>query len=215
MSAGGGGSGSTTSGFGDNGGGGGGAILLASSRDITVNGAIRANGGAGFGGSGAGSGGAIRLQADRITLNNAARLEAADDGRIRLESYERAITGTILPINAFNTAISLPVTASAGPESTLRVITVAGQNVVQPPSGDLLSPDVTFSAPGDITVTVQGQNIPDGTPVKVRVTMVGNLINKPAAGEPNVVLSGGTATFTFTVPRGRGTIQSFAEFTVP
>jgi hypothetical protein len=41
------------------------------------------------------------------------------------------------------------------------------------------------------------------------------VINKPAAGEPNFVLSGGSVSFTLTVPRGRGTLQAFAEFTVP
>jgi hypothetical protein len=45
--------------------------------------------------------------------------------------------------------------------------------------------------------------------------MVGNVIEKPAAGEPPALLNGGTATFTLTVPRGRGTLQAFAEFTVP
>jgi hypothetical protein len=93
----------------------------------------------------------------------------------------------------------------------------------------MLNPNVTFTTPGDITVTVQGQNIPDGTPVRLRVTMVGNVKELPhpayghplpsdgrgtAAGEPNVSLSGGTATFTLTVPRGRGTLQAFAEFMV-
>ena len=86
---------------------------------------------------------------------------------------------------------------------------------MQPPGGDLMNPDVTFSQPGDITVTVQGQNIPDGTPVRLRLTMVGYVINKPAAGEPPALLSGGMATFILTVPRGRGTVQAFAEFTVP
>ena len=95
------------------------------------------------------------------------------------------------------------------------ITSVAGTNVVQPPGGDLFNPDVTFSQPGDITVTVQGQNIPDGTPVRLRVTMVGTVINKPAAGESPALLSGGTATFTLTVPRGRGTLQAFAEVTVP
>ena len=47
----------------------------------------------------------------------------------------------------------------------------------------MLNPDVTFSQTGDITVMVQGQNIPDGTPVRLRATMVGNVIDKPAAGE--------------------------------
>jgi hypothetical protein len=93
-----------------------------------------------------------------------------------------------------------------------------GQNAVRPRRGDWLNPGVIFSAPGDITVTVQGQNIPNGTFVLLLVTMVGSVKEYPhpasghplpsdgrgtAAGEPNVLLSGGTATFTLTVPRGR------------
>jgi len=213
--SGGGGSAANGVSLGNHGGGGGGALMIASSRDITVNGTIHANGGSGFNGSGAGSGGAIRLRADRITLGTNGRLEASNDGRIRLESYERVIQGTILPLTASNTAISGPVPDVPGGPAALLIASVAGQNVVQPSTGDLLNPDVTFTALGDITVTVQGQNIPDGTPVKLRVTMVGNVINKPAGGEANVLLSGGTATFTLTVPRGRGTLQAFAEFTVP
>lgn len=213
--SGGGGSGSAVGSAGNLGGAGGGVIQISSSRDIIVNGTIKANGGAGYNGSGAGAAGAIQLRADRITLSSSARLEATNDGRVRLESIERSLAGTILPTNAFNVVVSLPVADPAGAQSTLRVISVAGANVVQPPGGDLFNPDVTFSQAGDITVTVQGQNIPDGTPVRLRVTMIGNVINKPAAGEPPVLLSGGTATFTLTVPRGRGTIQAFAEFTVP
>ena len=39
---------------------------------------------------------------------------------------------------------------------------VAGQNVAQPPGGNLMNPDVTFSQPGDIAVTVQGQDVSIG-----------------------------------------------------
>jgi hypothetical protein len=132
-----------------------------------------------------------------------------------LESYERTIIGSISPSTVTNLVISAPVPDPAGPESTFRIVSLAGQNVIQPPGGDVNNPDVSFSQPGDITVTVQGVNVPDGTPVHLRLTMVGSIINKPAAGEPNILLTGGTATFTLTVPSGRGTIQASAEFTIP
>ncbi|MBI3868427.1 MAG: hypothetical protein HY299_07830 [Verrucomicrobia bacterium] len=212
--SGGGGRGSAVGTYGNNGGGGGGAILIASSRDIVISGTIVANGGKPSELSGAGSGGAIRLRADRIILTNSAVLQAASDGRIRLESYERRLLGTISPNSISNLVVSSPVAEPTVniDDNALQIIAVAGNNVVQPPGGNILAPDVTFSQPGDITVTVQAQNIPDGTPVRLRVTMVGNEINKPGPGEPSVLLSGGKATFSITVPPGRGTLQAFAEF---
>lgn len=211
--SGGGGSAANSASFGNHGGGGGGAILLSSSRDIAVTGSIYANGGAGTNGSGAGSGGAIRLRAARITLDPTGRLQANNDGRIRLESYELTVLGTIQPSNGFNMVISQPVTNSPVAGPALLVGSVAGQNVVQPPGGDLISPDVIFTAAGEITVTIRAQNVPDGTPVKLRLTMTDTVINKPATGEPPVVLAGGAATFTLSVPKGRGSIQATAEFT--
>jgi hypothetical protein len=57
---------------------------------------------------------------------------------------------------------------------------MTGQNVVQPPRGDLLNPDVIFSAPGDITVTVQVQNLPNGTRARLRVTTSGGVLTPPS-----------------------------------
>ena len=64
--------------------------------------------------------------------------------------------------------------------------------MAQPPTGDPLSPDVIFTAAGDITVTVQADApIPNGTPVKLRVTTLGSVINRPAANDPPVLLNNG------------------------
>ena len=60
-------------------------------------------------------------------------------------------------------------------------------------------------------MTVKAQNIPDGTPVRLRVSSSSALITKPAQGESAVTLAGGTASFTLTVPKGTGTIQAFAD----
>jgi hypothetical protein len=89
----------------------------------------------------------------------------------------------------------------------LLITSVAGQNVVQPPRGDLLNPDVIFSDPGDITVTVRGTNVPNGSVVRLRLTTATGIITPP-----NTALTNGIATFTLTVPRGHGTIQAFADF---
>ncbi len=200
---------------GGNGGGGGGAIFIASSRDIIVNGAIEANGGelqhSGTSYGGRGSGGAILLRADRISGNG--RLDAyggttsLDNGRIRLEAYYRQLAGQTRPISVNSAPIANTDFNTLG---VLAVTLVSGQNVVQPPSGNTLSPDVIFTAAGPISVTVQGTGIPNGTPVKLRVTTSENVIDVPA-----VNLAGNTAVFSgVNVPAGIGTIQAFAEFKV-
>ena len=73
---------------------------------------------------------------------------------------------------------------------------------------------MVFTQPGQITVTVTATGIPNGTPVRLRITTSGGVIALPATGAPVVTLSGGTATFTATVPAGTGTIQGFADYTV-
>jgi hypothetical protein len=55
----------------------------------------------------------------------------------------------------------------------LLITSVAGQNVVQPPRGELLNPDVIFSEPAPISVTVRGTNIPEGSLARLRVTTSG------------------------------------------
>ena len=90
----------------------------------------------------------------------------------------------------------------------LNVTQVAGVNVAQPPSGNALTPDVVFTAAGPISVTVQGTGIPNGTPVRLRVTTSASVIE---AGPVN--LAGNSAVFSnVNVPAGIGTVQAFAEF---
>ncbi|MBI2926951.1 MAG: hypothetical protein HYY24_14750 [Verrucomicrobia bacterium] len=208
----GGGGGAANSGaLGGNGGGGGGAIVISSSRDITVNGAIyafggdRSHNGASYGGFG--SGGGIRLVADRISGSGTLR---ADGGRIRLEGYYRNITGQINPGPALSAPVATQATVA---NASLVVNKVAGQNVAQPPTGNLTTPDVVFTEAGTITVTVTSQGVPDGTAVRIRVTTDGDVITAPPEGDPVIVLSGGKADIAVTVPKGLGTIQAYAEFT--
>lgn len=200
---------------GGNGGGGGGAILIASSRDLILNGAIRANGGervwsnASYGGQG--SGGAILLRADRIS--GAGILEAFGgarnnpNGRIRVEGYVRSLTGARTPTEV----VGLPAAnGELNQMGTLSIQSVDGVSVAQPPSGQLQSPDVVFSDAGSVQVVVAGNGIPDGTPVRLRIVTSASVI-EPAP----VALAGGRAVFSVVVPKGLGTLQATAEFNAP
>lgn len=207
--SGGGGEGSSDVEHGNGGGGGGGAILISSSRDITVNGEIRADGGVG---AGSGSGGAIRLVGDRVTINGNLFAQGENKGKIRIEGYIRngldhtqpaAIGSFPVPTQSFETNAALLITK------------VAGQNVNQPPTGSTLAPDVVFMEAGPISVSVQSVNVPNGASVNLRITVGTGTITKPGDGEPPVTLIGGTATFTnIIVPKGIGTIQASATFTL-
>ncbi len=212
--SGGGGASSGATSNGGAGGGGGGAILIASSKDIIVNGSIKSEGGLrsvtnSVGGNG--SGGAVRLVADRVIGSGSVDVDTT--GRIRIEGFFRALAGSTG--NSIAASGAAPVaTFAASAQGQLIVSSVAGQNVAQPPTGSLTTPDVVFTQAGQITVTVTGTGIPNGTPVRLRITTSGGVIALPAQGAPAVTLSGGNATFTATVPAGTGTIQSFADYTV-
>ncbi len=198
---------------GGNGGGGGGAILIASSRDITLNGVIRANGGelqwSGASQGGRGSGGAILLRADRVsgpgTLQAYGGTTGNPNGRIRVEAYVRSLTGAQTP----TAVVGLPAASGElNQVGTLTIVSVDGVNVVQPPTGNLTTPDVVFSDAGQVNVVINGTGIPDGTPVSLRVTTATGIIT---AGPVN--LAGGTVTIPVTVPAGVGTLQATAQFT--
>jgi hypothetical protein len=57
-----------------------------------------------------------------------------------------------------------------------------------------------------VKVVVVGQNIANGTQVRVRITMRGGAI----VSEP-VALTNGQAEFNINVPAGDGTIQAYSE----
>jgi hypothetical protein len=210
----GGGGGAATAVFGGgSGGGGGGAILLASSRDIVLSGKIIANGGdrgstiASLGGSG--SGGSIFLRADRIggwgSLEAVGGVSGNVNGRIRLEAYINDFHGTSAPLPAIDILTATPAPAAI---PTLVITTIAGATVGQPPTGSLQTPDVIFTEAAPTTVVVTAQNVPDGSPIKLRITSPGGVSE---IGPLNLV--NGRATFqNLTVPAGIGTVQASAEY---
>lgn len=227
--SGGGGASATDSQSGGNAGGGGGAILIASSRDITINGSLQANGGLARTGApvwngeygGGGSGGAIRLVADRVLGSGTIQANGGDSygsgsdggaGRVRIEAFYRPIVPSASPVAS---ATAPTETDELTTTRRLWIANVAGEAVGNNPTGSLLSPDVVFTQTGNITITVNSENIPSGTPVNLRITTVEGVINLPADGQPDITLSGsGVANFTVTVPAGLGTIQATAEFTL-
>jgi hypothetical protein len=198
---------------GGNGGGGGGAIMIASSRDITLSGVIRANGGyiewsnASYGGRG--SGGAILLRADRVggpgTLEAYGGQNNNPNGRIRVEAYTRTLTGGQTPVGV----VGLPAAnGELNQAGTLTIVSVDGVNVAQPPTGNPQTPDVVFTDAGAVNVVVNGTGIPNGTPVQLRITTATAVI-QPAPQN----IQNGTVTFNVTVPKGIGTLQATAQFT--
>ena len=213
--SGGGGAASSDTSDGEKGAGGGGALYLASSRDITLNGTISAIGGGsndgGAGDGGGGSGGAVRLVADRLTGTGrvyAYGQSGGEHGRIRLEGFQRDLIDNAhspAPTGSVPVQNIPPVTQPA-----LEVTSVTGIGVPQPPSGSWTNPDVIFSETGPVTIVITGSNIPNGTPISLRVTTSGGLL-APAP----VALSGGQATFNLTIPQGLGSIQASAQFNLP
>ena len=235
--SGGGGSASFDAVDGVSGGGGGGAILIASTRDITINGKIMANGGDSgqvyyynynnyyyynqynyynyYKYSGSGSGGAIRLVADRVLgkgslrsgggSNNYSNIQSiATTGRIRVEAYERDLANS--PSNFPPPFQAPPIkTSPIKDHGKLRVASVHGENVAEPASGDMETPDVVFDAAGIVKIIVAAENVPDGTRIKVRITTKGDAV----VSEP-VSLTNGQAEFNLSVPAGEGTIQAYS-----
>jgi hypothetical protein len=122
-----------------------------------------------------------------------------------VEAYARSLTGGQNP----PAVVGLPAASGElNQVGTLTIVSVDGVNVVQPPTGNLLTPDVVFSDAGPVNVVVSGTGIPNGTPVTLRVTTANSIIT---AGPVN--LQGGTATIPVTVPAGVGTLQASAQFT--
>ncbi len=217
--SGGGGGASSDNSNGGNGGGGGGAIMIASSRDITVDGGIYARGGnpSWGGGSygGGGSGGAIKLVADRVGGTGTADANGRSGGgagRVRVEGFYRPFASEVTPMPSSTAPTLAPALANT---PLLMIANVAGEAVVQPPSGALTSPDVVFSNTGAVAVQVVSTNIPVGTPVQLRLTTPTGVILLPAVGGTPVTLDAtGNAVFNTIIPRGQGTLQALAEFNV-
>jgi len=190
-SGGGGGGGSSRYG-GGTGGGGGGAIVIASSGNIAVTGALKANGGAGaigepfsiygsYGGAGGGgAGGAIRLVANGISGNggitagqggsNSAFRNISSGkgayGRIRLEASTITRTASTTP----PMSLGYPYAVTPPDMPSLTIKSIAGVSSPSVPAGDFGTPDITlpYNVTNPVATIVQAINIPVGTTVTLK-----------------------------------------------
>ena len=206
-------------GSGGSGGGGGGAILVASSTRITINGAIRANGGAGGVNvntscrdqAGSGSGGAVRLVAP--TIDGAGQVQAvrgayngpncglplASDGRIRIEAFTlTGFTGTVFPTPSLAGAPG--AVSPAGNPALANVPTLQFASIGTPPqpipttqTASYSAPDVTLPAgtANPVAVVLNATNTPVGPPTVITV----RLIPQGTATSVTVVGTNHTGTF--------------------
>ena len=168
------------------GGAGGGAIRIASSTQISVTGAINANGGnggiptgiaAGCQG-GAAAGGAIHLVAPAIlgtgTLSVLSGLPVPGNGGqpntgiVRFSTNANSFTGSASALVLG--PLYLPPANSTLAAPSLTITQVNGVAVPPQASGQYLSPDVIISATGAVNVNLAASNIPLGTVVSLRIT---------------------------------------------
>lgn len=217
-----GGGGAFVGGNGSNGGGGGGAIVIASSKDITVTGTIKAQGGTGTATApvgGHGAGGTVRLMADRIlaaggTINAAGGAGTVNQGVVRLEGFTRDLTGATIT-GSMTQSVPAEGTVVSQAAGRLLIKTVDGLSIAAHPTNSSVNPDVVFSKvdPDPTTITVEGINIPNGTAVTLAIKHSnGTTYNLPENG--TVTLVNGIATFSKILPPGNGSIQASATYTV-
>jgi hypothetical protein len=213
---------------GSQGGAGGGALLIASSKSIQINGTINANGGIGGNGAvnfngggtegaGAGAGGEIRLMAnDSITgigslsaRGGASGSAAGGDGRIRLESFSISGLTNVDPPAVRTTPTVVSLNPSEIP--TVRIATIGGQTVPDPPSGSTSAPDVTIPAatPNPVTIGIVTTHVPTGSTIRLRLTLENGDI---LTANSTPVDGSGNASASVTLPTGYGIVYATADF---
>lgn len=178
---------------------------MASSDTIRVDGSIRANGGGSLRNGGRGAGGSIRLVANKVTGNGT--LDAFPKGKARVEAYQFGEDGEAFPSSSFSKAPPLAVGLTI-PSGMIRITTVDGKPIDDPPGGDTTVPDVVFSKSAAITINLATEQIPRGTRLTVRVAAAGQVFT--AISTPTD--ASGHAAATLNVPAGVGTIEAFAEY---
>lgn len=174
------------------GGAGGGALLIASSANVSINGALTANGGnaAAFtvgnlqtpANTGAGSGGGVRIVAE--TLSGVGSLTAAGgtinasgpsgNGRIRLERVVNNNTISVVPapsvvdLAADATALLWP--PAGAPE--VKIVSLGGVNAPADPRAGFgtVGADVALPTATTTTAVIETTNVEQASQVKVRIT---------------------------------------------
>jgi hypothetical protein len=215
---------------GASGGGGGGAIVLASNTQITVGGAIIANGGVGGQSTThatGGSGGAIRLVAPQITntgtltaTGGSSALGPAGNGRIRIEALVTGVINPTTPTASISNTLG-PITAASTPAlinlPLLTISSVGGVASPAIPTGSYTTADVSLPAgttnPVPVTLTVN--NIPLGTVFTVKLLPQFAVATTVSSTASSGTFASATATANVTFPNGQiSTLNAFAGFTL-
>ena len=130
-----------------------------------------------------------------------------------MEAYERPLaTGSVtVPV------VGLPYLArDIENRPALLITSVDGLGLPAVPIGTYSSPDISISDGAPVDVVVTAQNVPDGVAVVLRMTHRGGGVTEfPNGGDPDVLLSNGTATISATIPAGIGALQAVAVFQDP
>jgi len=205
--SGGGGAASAAASDGAGAGGGGGAIRISTSgpmyfanNTINISGGVNSN-------SGAASSGAVHLLGTKAL----GRLVVSDNngnGRVRVEAFDRQMTfsGTLASYIESAPPPTLPQPAAY----TITILSVDSTPVANPPSGNVTTPDVTFSDLNQVVVQMDTDGVPQGTVLSVVISSE----TGTTTVQSTAVAANGTASANATIPGGVGTIQAFATFNV-
>lgn len=209
--------------FSAGGGAGGGAIRISSNVEIRFSsstGSIYARGGNGGAGNfnsvtgcrdgGPGSGGAIHLQAPLISspagANGNFGLRAtgqgqagwnSSDGRIRLDFSNMTATTTVVPTPTTGPLVTIPLPQSP----TVRVVSVNGAPTPAIPAAGYTTTDMQINTSGPVAITVQAQNVPADSVLRLRVSSEGgaSVLDQEVPVTLNAQLQG---TVNVTFPEG-------------
>ena len=170
--------------------------------------------GEGSNAAGSGAGGAIRLMANSIEGTGALYAKgsaggvAGGDGEVRLEAL--LITGPsnidVVPQSSIPSAVAL----APGSQPTVRITSIAGIAVPDPPTGSTATPDVTIptATSNPIQIQMQTTNVPDGSTIHLRIVL-GNGDILTVNSNP---VASNAATAEATLPKGVGVLYATATF---
>jgi hypothetical protein len=215
--------------------------VIASSTQITISGAVTANGGKGgmLGANcsfntvaGSGSGGAIRLVASQIlgagTLQATPGIQPScfynflNSGRIRVEANTLSFTGTSTP--GFSPGAPTGVTVASVPPlisaPSLRIASIADVAMPPVPIGSATMPDVTLPVgTGNLVpVVLTANNIPVPTlfTVQVHLPTTSNPMVTVTSGASSGSFASSTATANVTLtPSQVSVLIVYANFNIP
>ncbi|MDP0492495.1 MAG: hypothetical protein Q7Q71_15725 [Verrucomicrobiota bacterium JB023] len=182
-----GGAGDPESGRGRGGGAGGGALLIAAAQGITINGELRANGGAGidtgyssYNDTGGGSGGGLRLVCDSLAGSGALTAlggsgwQSGGLGRIRVERVANNSTlsltpdPSVVPLSSGDTAVLWP--PATAPE--VEILSIGGETAPADPRASFGAEgaDVSLGETTTTPIVIQTTNVEQASTVQVRIT---------------------------------------------